>query len=116
MHGNERPSGPSARPYLALLGFAALPPVVFGILGAVLSKDTSSEHCPGFVPCLSTSDRANVLAVLLIPVMLLWALGGTAALTWLRRRPRFSARPAVVQGLLPMLPGYVLVLLLILLV
>lgn len=116
MSGEESPSRSSVRPYLALFGFAALPPIVFGLLSTVASKDTSSEHCSGFAPCLSMSDRANVLAVLLIPVMMVWAVGGMVALTRLRRRPRYRARPAVVQGLIPMVPAYVLVLFLILLV
>jgi hypothetical protein len=107
---------PSAGPYLALLGFAALPPVVFGLLGAVLSHKAPKERCPGFVPCLSMSDRAYVLAVLLIPVMFLWAVGGLAALTWLRRRPAYRFRPAIVQGLVPVIPGYFLVLFIALLV
>jgi hypothetical protein len=102
--------------HVTLLAFAALPPLALLLVKVYGDHSVPKGRCEGLGwGCVqSQSDVAALLLLFVLPVMVLWAAGGTVALTLLRRRAGYRARPAIVQGLLPVAPALLLLLLLIL--
>jgi hypothetical protein len=111
MESRNRSRG-SALPYVALLCFAAVPPVVFELISVFGDHNAPDGRCEGIGFGCTTSQAAGAkfLLILVLPLMILWAIAGSAALTLLRRRVRYRARPAIVQGLLPVAPAFFLLL------
>lgn len=96
--------------HVALLVFAALPPAALALVRMFGDHRGPEGHCEGLgwgcAP--SQSSTAALLLLFVLPIMVLWAAGGTVALALLRRRLRYRERPALVQGLLPVAPALVL--------
>lgn len=102
----------SAFPYIALLCFAAVPPVALELVSVFGDHNAPDGRCEGIGFGCTTSQAAGAkfLLILVLPLMILWAIAGSAALTLLRRRVRYRTRPAIVQGLLPVAPAFLLLL------
>jgi hypothetical protein len=96
----------SAFPYVLIAVIAALPPVALGLMGVFGDDSVPTGRCEGLGGgcAMSPADTARLFLLFALPVMLLWAAGAMLVLALLRRRPAFRERPAVVQGLLPMVP------------
>jgi hypothetical protein len=103
----------SVLPYVLMLAFAAMPPLALELIGVFGDHSVPKGQCEGlgWGCVLSPADVAKFLLLIVLPVMILWAAGAMVALTLLRRRARYRARPAIVQGLLPVVPALVLALL-----
>jgi hypothetical protein len=97
----------SVLPYALLLLFAALPPLALELFGIFASDSVPPGQCEGLGGgcVLSPSATARLFLLFVLPAMVLWAAAATVVLALLRRRPGFRARPAVVQGLLPVAPA-----------
>ncbi len=110
----ERPgSGSSALPYVVMLAFAAVPPIVLELINVFGAHSVPAGECEGigWGCTLSSSDTAKLLLLFVVPVCVVWAAAAAVVLALLRRRPSYRARPAVVQGLIPVAPTFLLVLL-----
>lgn len=97
----------SVLPYAAMLAFAALPPLVLALIAAFGDHSVPPGKCEGLGGgcVLSPAHTARLFLLLVLPVMVLWAAVSMIVLTLLRRRPTYRARPAIVQGLLPVAPA-----------
>ena len=106
-----RPRRLSAIPYAVLLIFATLPPLALRLVEHYGDHGVPAGRCEGLGGgcVMSQSHTAALLLLAVLPVMVLWAAAGMVALTLLRRRARYRARPAIVQGLLPVAPALVLI-------
>jgi hypothetical protein len=104
-------------PYVVLLVCAALPPLGLALFGVFGDHGVPPGRCEGLGGgcVLSPANTAKLLLLFVLPIMVLWTAGAMVALALLRRRPAYRARPAIVQGLLPMAPAPLVVLLLLLL-
>lgn len=102
--------------HVALLVYAALPPVALLLIRIYGDHGPPEGRCEGIgwgcAP--SQSHAAALMFLFVLPVMVVWAAAATAVLALLRRRPGFRAMPALLQGLLPILPAYALLLALLL--
>src|SRR4051794_28622532 len=86
MESRNRSRG-SALPYIALLCFAAVPPVALELVSVFGDHNAPEGRCEGIGFGCTTSQAADAkfLLILVLPVMVLWAIAGSAALTLLRR-------------------------------
>ena len=102
-----------ALPYVLMLAFAAVPPVVLELINLFGDHSVPAGQCEGigWGCVLSASDTAKLLLLFVIPVCVVWAAGSLVVLALLRRRPSYRARPAVVQALIPVAPTFLLLLL-----
>ncbi|MDN3356901.1 hypothetical protein [Actinomadura sp. DC4] len=107
MGGTERASGRGALPYVMVLAFAALPPVALELYGLFGDKSVPPGQCEGlgFGCALSPAETARLFLLFVLPVMALWAVVAVIGLALLRRRAGFRDLPAIVQGLLPVVPA-----------
>ncbi len=110
----ERPdTRGSALPYVLMLAFAAVPPVVLELINIFGDHSVPEGQCQGlgWGCVLSASDTAKLLLLFVVPVCVVWAAGAAVALTLLRRSERFRRRPVIVQALIPVAPTFLLLLL-----
>ena len=101
-------------PYVVMLVCAALPPLALALFAIFGDDSVPPGRCEGLGGgcVLSPADTARLLLLFVLPIMVLWAAGAMVALALLRRRPAYRARPAFAQGLLPMAPVPLVLLLL----
>lgn len=101
----------SMLPYVAMLVFAALPPVTLELIGIFGDHSVPRGQCEGLGGgcVLSPANTARLILLFVLPAMVLWAAVSMIVLALLRRRPGFRARPALVQGLLPIAPALVII-------
>lgn len=101
----------SVLPYAAMLAFAALPPLALELIAIFGDHSVPRGQCEGLGGgcVLSPADTARLILLFVLPVMVLWAAVSMIVLTLLRRRPAYRARPAIVQGLLPVAPALLMV-------
>ena len=110
----ERPeTRGSGLPYLLLVAFAALPPVVLVLISLFSTDDVPAGQCEGigWGCTMSDADTARLLLLFVVPVCVVWAAGSMVALSLLRRRESYRTRPAAVQALIPVAPTFLLLLL-----
>jgi hypothetical protein len=103
--------GRSVLPYVAMLAFAALPPLALELIGIFGDHSVPKGECEGIGGgcVLSPANTARLILLFVLPVMVLWAAGAMIVLALLRRRPTFRGRPAIVQGLLPVAPALLMI-------
>lgn len=105
MNRNDDPRR-AAIAHVTLLVFAALPLLVLLLIKIFGDRSAPEGQCEGLgfgcVP--SQADTAALLLLFALPIMVLWAACGTLLLVFLRRRVRYRERPAILQGLLPVVP------------
>src|SRR4051812_4488931 len=96
-------------PYVVLVVLAALPPVALELVHVFGDHSVPPGRCEGigWGCTLSPADSAAFLLLFVLPVTLVWLLIAVPALALLRRRAGYRALPSVVQGVLPMIPLYV---------
>lgn len=115
MSGMEQTAGlrRSVLPYVLMLAFAALPPLVLELVGIFGDHNVPRGTCEGLGGgcVLSPADTARLFLLFVLPVMVLWAAIGMVALALLRRRPAYHRRSAIVQSLLPVAPALLLIIL-----
>jgi hypothetical protein len=101
----------SVLPYVAMLAFAALPPLLLELIGIFGDHSVPPGECEGIGGgcVLSPAGTARLILLFVLPVMVLWAAGAMIVLALLRRRPAFRERPAIVQGLLPVAPALLMI-------
>lgn len=101
-------------PYVVMLVCAALPPLALALFAVFGDHGVPPGRCEGLGGgcVLSPADTARLLLLFVLPIMVVWAAGALVALALLRRRSAYRARPAFVQGLLPMAPAPLVLLLL----
>ena len=94
-------------PYALMLVFAGLPPLTLELIGVFGDHSVPPGKCEGLGGgcVLSPANTARLILLFVLPAMVLWAAVGMIVLALLRRRPSFRARPAAVQGLLPVAPA-----------
>lgn len=102
-----------AAPYLYLLLLTALPLAVAALVMGFGSNSVPAGECHGLGGgcVLSTVDLAEMFLLFAGPVIIAWALVATLILVLLRRRVRYRVRPPFMQGLLPIAPLFVLLVL-----
>lgn len=110
--GVGRSATRSVLPYVVMLAFAALPPLVLELIGVFGDHSVPKGRCEGlgWGCVLSPANTARLILLFVLPVMVIWAAVSLIVLAMLRRRPTYRARPAIVQGLLPVAPALLAVL------
>lgn len=99
-----------ALPYIVLVILAALPPAALELVHLFGGRHVPAGQCEGigWGCALSPADTAAFLLLLVLPITVVWLLIAMPVLALLRRRPGYRDLPAVAQGILPMIPLYVI--------
>jgi hypothetical protein len=98
-------------PYVLMIVFAALPPLVLQLIGVYGDHGVPPGRCEGLGGgcVLSQANTARLILLFVLPLMVLWAAVAMVVLALLRRRPTYRDRPLVVQGLLPVAPALLMI-------
>jgi hypothetical protein len=104
-------SGRLPLPYALILLIAVLPPLALALVAVFGSHSVPPGRCEGLGGgcVMSPAKTAQLFLLFVVPAMLLWAALALGALVFLRRRPGFRERPALVQVLPPVVPAVLLV-------